>query len=128
MSQGDLRARAVGSSISDAALRRLLDALVSVSQLDASDGRTIYMWGRNIFDDTGDNLHQFGLHGTSRAVLAPSAGTARLGANTRYDVFLKGGQAWLLDRLKEPKKPLDPRHGLRIDFRFMKHTKEVAGV
>lgn len=75
-------------------LGRLYDLLASAAQVISNAGDTVLGWGQHITDDSGDNLSQTGLHGTSQATLAFAAGIQRVASsplNSRYRQFLQGG-------------------------------------
>jgi hypothetical protein len=95
-------------------LRRLLDVLAANAQPFIKGAEIYYRWGQHIYDDVGDNTGQFGIHGTAEAVRANAAGVERLGRNTRYEKFLRGGVGSLIDWIEKPKKPLDINKTVKV--------------
>lgn len=94
------------SPVAIAALEAVLDRIVAAAQHDGDKCR----WGQHVQVDAQHNLNQFGLHGTSQAVIALSASS---GTASRWHRCLVGGQAWLSDRVNTPKKPADQRKTLK---------------
>lgn len=100
--------------VADAALQRLLDTLAAVAQPVVGPTGLQYRWGEHVADDTGDNITQYGLHGTCQAVLAMTAGARRYGPRCRYVPFATKGALWLTDRVASPNKPLDAAKTLKV--------------
>lgn len=99
----------------NAALHRVLDVLAASAQPVVSTAPIpLYRWGKDIRDDLGDNAAQYGLHGTTEAVLALAAGVNKFGAKSRYQRFLSGGVLSLTEWLDVPKKKLDLLKTIKI--------------
>jgi hypothetical protein len=98
----------------NAALNRILDILASSAQPVVQDQTILYRWGQHIFDDSGDNTGQYGVHGTSEAVRALAVSIEKLGPDSRYQRFLEGGVLCLSLLLSNPKKPIDLRKTVKV--------------
>lgn len=97
-----------------ALVRQLCNTLTAAAQPVATGDNIRFRWGQHVFDDTGDNIGQFGLHGTCQAVLALSKAKELLSPSNHYGKFIEGGRDWLIDRVESPKKSLDVRKTLKV--------------
>lgn len=103
------------SSDSITSVMRLLDTFGSSAQSSVDEaGIHFSAWGQHIYDDSGDNTGQHGVHGTAQAVIALGTGTRLAGPNSRHTRYLNGGIRWLLRSLSHPKKPIDLRKAVKI--------------
>jgi len=100
---------------STATVVRLLDTFGASAQSSVDEAGTfLSTWGQHIYDDSGDNTGQHGIHGTAQAVIALGAGIPLAGANSRHQRYLNGGIKWLIRSLIQPKKPIDLRKTVKI--------------
>lgn len=99
---------------SEVALRRLLDTLAASAQPVVRGNDIHYRWGQHITDDAGDNIRQYGLHGSSQAVFAFAAGVVKLGGDNQYHRFLTGGVANLAIALDNPYRELDFQKTVKV--------------
>src|SRR5262249_35762285 len=82
-------------AIAGTGVHRMLDLLCASAKLYIEKDSVEYRGGQHIRDDTGDNLKQYGLHGSSQAVIGLAAGLSHAGAQSRHRRFLEGGVQWL---------------------------------
>jgi hypothetical protein len=100
---------------SDGVTKRLLDALAAGAQpCTVAERHFAYRWGQHLWTDEGDNIAQYGLHGSAQAVMGFAAGVRNHGDATHYRHYLNFGLAYLSTLLDHPKKPLDLRKSLKL--------------
>ncbi len=90
--------------------RSALDLLCSFAQpvAKADEGMVRFRWGEHLWDESGDNTGQYGVHGIAEAVTA-IASLPRPAASSHYNHYLRGGIESLGYLYKSPKSPDDLR-------------------
>jgi hypothetical protein len=95
-------------SASQVYLRRLLDTLTAGAQVKVESAAFESVWGQFLRDSTGDNIDQYGSHGTAQAVLALAIGFRFLKEDgARYHQHLLAGTRALQRFAKAPLKTTD---------------------
>jgi hypothetical protein len=89
--------------------------LAAGAQLRQGEGEVQYVWGQFLTDQGGDNVGQYGLHGTCQGVAGLALGSRQLGKfGARYERCLSGGTRALTDMLTRPLKALDARKTFKV--------------
>lgn len=77
-------------------------------------GSVEYCWGRSIADKAGDNLDQFGLHGTCQAAIAFAQAVTAYGDRSHFRKYRDGARKYLIRLATAPHKTSDERKTLKV--------------